>query len=99
MIILSVKANKSFGVQRNRPMLTSTPKGTYAILCLFTLLWISALVALCADWPTDSKGNYLKKIKRGFDFASGIQDAVLNGVTWGCLSMDAIFMYVPSPFI
>ncbi len=97
MIVLCAKTNQRFGVQRDRPTLTSTPKGIYAILCLFLLLWISALIALCADWPTDSKGHYLKRMKRKFDFGGGIQDAALNGITWGCFSMDLVFMYVSNP--
>lgn len=99
MIILSSKAKRSFGAQCYRPTFTSTPKGTYAILCLFTLLWISAFVALLADWPKDSNRNDIRKIRRKYEFVDGIHTAALDGITAGCLTMDAAFLYVPSPFV
>ena len=100
MIMLLVRADKDFGVQQKIPTLTSTPKGTYTILFFFLLLWISALVALWADWPTDSNGDdftNFKRKKRGFrDFVGASTDAV-NGLAWGIFSLELVFMYVSSP--
>ena len=100
MIVLSVRANKDFGIRQKIPTLTSTPKGTYLILFFFLLLWISAFVALLADWPTDSNGHdftNFKRKKRGFsDFVGASIDA-RQGLAWGIFSLDLVFMYVPSP--
>jgi hypothetical protein len=100
MIMLSVRANKDFEVRQQIPTLKSTPKGTYTILFLFLLLWISALVALLVDWPTDSDGynsTDFKRKKRGFrDFTSASTSA-MEGLAWGVFSLDLVFMYVPSP--
>ena len=100
MIILYVRADKDFGVQQKIPTLTSIPKGTYTILFFFLLLWISAFVAFLADWPTDSNGfdfTNSKRKKRGFGDFVGASTNATDGLAWGIISLDAVFMYVPSP--
>ena len=97
LFILSVKAEKHFGLRGKLPTITSTPKGTYGIIILFLLLWISSLVALCIDWPIDSSGNYIGIQKREFNFLGSSADAGLQGISWGCFSIDFVFMYVPGP--
>ncbi|KAH8763017.1 hypothetical protein F5882DRAFT_443457 [Hyaloscypha sp. PMI_1271] len=95
MIMLLVRADKDFGVQQKIPTLTSIPKGTYTILFFFLLLWISAFVAFLADWPTDSNGfdfTNSKRKKRGFGDFVGASTNATDGLAWGIISLDAVFI-------
>ena len=61
---------------------------TYTILLLVAALWVSAIVSLFLDWPSDPKGHQYKK---RYGWVEGIENGAIEGPVWGCFAVDVSF--------
>ncbi|KAK4152323.1 hypothetical protein C8A00DRAFT_35016, partial [Chaetomidium leptoderma] len=86
MIILLARTSK-FAPVAGCP--TATKAGwTYATVLFVAALWVTAIVSLFLDWPSDSEGRQYNK---RYDWAGGIQNGGIEGPVWGCFAVDASF--------
>ncbi|EGU77699.1 hypothetical protein FOXB_11790 [Fusarium oxysporum f. sp. conglutinans Fo5176] len=88
MIVLLARADK-FAPVDGCPTITEAGMGTYATILFVGALWISALVSLFFDWPSDSMGDSLNK---RYEPMAGIEQGVSNGPVWGCFGLDVAFI-------
>ncbi|KAH7145552.1 hypothetical protein B0J13DRAFT_525088 [Dactylonectria estremocensis] len=88
MIILLARADK-FAPVDGCPTITKAGVGIYATILFVGALWVSALVSLLFDWPSDSTGDTFNK---RYDGKLGIEHGVSNGPVWGCFVVDVAFV-------
>jgi hypothetical protein len=86
MIILLTRANK-FALVEGCPTVTKAGR-TYATILFVAALWITAIVSLFLDWPSDSRGHHYDK---RYDWVGGIEKGAIDGPVWGCFAVDLSF--------